>query len=138
VLEHNGHTFCDGAAILVYLCETFKLGNVYPLGADQAVARAQVNHWLHWHHRNSREFTISLFAPTFRKDLKLPMGGTEPQKATMANVCRCLNAHLANRAFLVGETFTLADLVVYADMGQVCMCRKLDWLDVCVCVRVCV
>ena len=49
VLEHNGNTISESAAIVVYLAEVFKWSDVYPLGADESAKRAAINSWLHWY-----------------------------------------------------------------------------------------
>ena len=57
----------ESHAILIYLAEKYQWHDVYP-GYDIRL-RTKINEYLHWHHRNTREITLTLFAPLMRKDL---------------------------------------------------------------------
>jgi glutathione S-transferase len=116
VIQHGEVILNESNSILVYIAETYGLSSLWPKADDEKsrLSRAKIGRWLHWMHRNSREGTIGLFAPLARPDLKLkPNPG--PFKAAM-NV---LEQTLAKHKFLAEtSTPTLADIAVFADVGQ--------------------
>ena len=108
----------ESNAILVYLAETLKWDDVWP--ANDVNTRAKIMQWMSWAPRNSREFTIGLFAPVLRPDLRFSADVTEERKRTCKAVAKFLDSQLDGRAFLVpGHAGpTLADNGGVADIGQ--------------------
>jgi glutathione S-transferase/autophagy-related protein 2 len=102
-------------AILVYLAEKYGWTDLYPA---EPARRALVNQWLHWMHRGSREFTLVLFAPVFRPDIKQNAEELAHRAKGLSATAKLLNAQLERTAFLTGDSATLADLAVYGDLGQ--------------------
>ena len=58
-MEHGEVRLTESAAILSYLADTHRWGDLYP--TDKA-ARAKVDEYLHWHHGGVRSFSkVQLF-----------------------------------------------------------------------------
>lgn len=117
-LEEVATGFCVGEAhaILTYLATKHGWTDVYP---DDAHARARVDWYLHYHHRNVRDASVGLVAPKIRKDLDI---SAERQQLAAATLTRALEAiesgWLASSPYLVGERPTLADMAAYVEIGQ--------------------
>jgi glutathione S-transferase len=105
----------ESCAILVYLADKYGWTDLYP---SEPARRALVNQWMHWMHRGSREFTLVLFAPVFRPDIKQNANELAIKAKGLQATAKLLNAQLGRAAFLTGDSATLADLAVYADLGQ--------------------
>ena len=98
---------------------------MYP---NDALARAKVDCWLHWHHHNSRRFTLGLFAPILRPDMKISTEELASTKIHLEKVSRIMNETLSDTDFLCGTSATIADICVYEDVGQ-CNKNNLDIYD---------
>ena len=59
-------------------------------------------------HRNSREFTIALFAPILRRDIKTTPEKLKELQQVCAKSAKILEDQLSKTDFLVGSTPTLA------------------------------
>lgn len=66
----------------------------YDLYPTDLEARAKVDQYLHWHHQNTREFAVRLFAPNVRKDLKFPPGHVEGAKIVIPRVLKHIEGWL--------------------------------------------
>ena len=106
----------EAHAILCYLCNKHSWTDVYP---SDAQARAKVDWYLHYHHRNVRDASLGLVAPKIRKDLDIP---DETQQAARNTLTRALQAleqgWLANSKYLAGDDLTIADFAAYVEIGQ--------------------
>ena len=118
----------ESNAILVYLAETLRWDDVYPLAASKAAERAEIQRWLHWMHRNSREFTIAYFAPLLRPDIAMSPEFLDDKRKVCVAAAKLLERQLAKSAFVATGSAkpTLADFAIYADLGQ---CQFLDVFD---------
>ncbi len=113
---NTGFTLGEAHAILPYLCQRNGWDDVYPAGLE---ARARVDWYLHFHHRNVRDASPGLVAPKVRKDLDIPESFQEASKRTLTRALETLeDGWLANSAFLVGDSVTIADLAAYVEIGQ--------------------
>jgi glutathione S-transferase len=116
----------EGAAILAYIADKHKLDAYYPAALEQ---RAQVNKWLHWNHNNTRKGTIELIFPTVYG------GGSiddleDAVDAFHAGPLTALDAHLAGKKFLVGDSVTIADLFILPEVDQFAFTPGLSSVDV--------
>jgi glutathione S-transferase len=131
VFEENGVVIGESNAICVYLAETRGWKDVYPLGSgkQEAAKRAEVHSWMNWMHRNSRDFSIAMLSPVLRPDMSFPPAVQEERKATCNKVAKDLETHLSQNRFLVKglDTPTIADLAVYADIGQLLILGLFDF-----------
>jgi len=126
VLEHGKNIITESASIGVYLAEVFQWDDLYPLGKDRAAERAKINTWLHWTHKNSRDFTYGIFAPYLTK---IDSAYRNQLKASAVRVAKFLNEEFKTNKFLGGfNQPTLADYAVFADIGQ-CTKEDLDIFD---------
>ena len=80
------------------------------LSADCSAGRWQ--EYFNWHHRNTREITISSFAPAMRPDLGLAPSPINP--ATLKTIERWLG----ESAWLIGDQPTVADFSCFCELGQ--------------------
>jgi glutathione S-transferase len=118
--EPDGFTLGEAHAILCYLCNRHGWTDMYP---EDLQARARVDWYLHYHHRNVRDASTGLLAPRFRKDLDIP---ESTQKAAQATLTRALQAiedgWLAQSRYLAGDEVTIADFAAYVEIGQLQPC----------------
>lgn len=112
----TGFALGESHAILCYLANRFGWHDVYP---SDARARARVDWYLHYHHRNVREASIGFVAPRVRKDLQIPEAIQQSAQAAFTRALRTLETGwLAKSRFLAGEEPTLADFAAYSEIGQ--------------------
>mmetsp|Transcript_16784 Transcript_16784/g.19026 ORF Transcript_16784/g.19026 Transcript_16784/m.19026 type:complete len:228 (-) Transcript_16784:84-767(-) len=113
--EDDGFLLWESHAILAYLCNKNGWDDMYPKDAKR---RGIVDQWLHWHHQNTRKFTIALFAPLFRPDIKIPPEQQKSDRKVLKMVSKVLEDQLSRNKFIAGDTVTIADLAVYGELGQ--------------------
>mmetsp|Transcript_15459 Transcript_15459/g.27101 ORF Transcript_15459/g.27101 Transcript_15459/m.27101 type:complete len:230 (+) Transcript_15459:66-755(+) len=116
VLEDDGFFLYESQAILAYLAKTRGWKDVYP---DDPKAQALIDIYFNYHHTNTRQITIGLFAPIARPDLKL----TEAQQASSQKVAQNVlkqfeEIFLARTPFILSATPTIADISAYQEIGQ--------------------
>jgi glutathione S-transferase len=113
VLVDGGRTVVESNCILIYLAE--KTGS--ELWSEEA--KLEILQWMFWEQSHFMYATGMLF---FQKLLK-PMMGKEPDEARVEEStakfrrhAKALDQHLEGREWLVGETMTLADIAVAANL----------------------
>lgn len=107
VLEDGEVVLADSNAILVYLARRYDPdGPWLPAGP---VGAAQVQRWLSI---SAGEIKFGPAAARVMKLFRLP-GDLAAAQAIAARLLAFVEAHLAGRAWLVGETVTLADVACY-------------------------
>ncbi|MEM1435836.1 MAG: glutathione S-transferase family protein [Pseudomonadota bacterium] len=112
----SGFTLGEAHAILCYLCNSRGWDALYPAAPQ---ARAKVDGYLHYHHRNLRDASVGLVAPKIRKDLDIPAAVQEAAQRTLQQALKTLDSGwLNNHAFLAGPDVTIADLGAYVEIGQ--------------------
>lgn len=126
VLEDDGFFLYESQAILAYLAKTQGWKGVYP---DDPKKQALIDTYFKYHHTNTRQITIGLFAPIARPDLKI----TEAQQATSKKVVtNVLNQFekmfLASTPFILSNSPTIADISAYQEIGQ-CQEKYCDLID---------
>ena len=115
-IQDGDFTLGESHAILVYLANKHGWDDLYPCDPR---SRARVDQYLHWHHRNTREITIRLFAPVMRPDLKIPADMVAQGAKVVHGVMSSIEGFLgATGAFLCGPAVTIADLACYTEVGQ--------------------
>lgn len=116
MIEDEGFVLWESNAILTYLAQKHSWADLYPVDLQ---ARSVVDQYLHWHHRNSREASLRLAAPNFRKDIKFPAGHAEQGMSIITNAASIMeSAWLSKHRYIAGESLTLADLACYMEFGQ--------------------
>ncbi len=98
----------ESHAIIRYLCSRYGMGTLCP---EDAETRAVADQWMEWCGTRAFPPVIWAFFATVR---------TEPEKRDPAVIARhsgeaaeifpILDAHLADRAYVAGDTFTMADI----------------------------
>ena len=116
----NGFTLGEAHAIMTYLGRTEGWHDLYP---EDEHTRAHIDAFLHFHHRNFRDASVGLVAPKIRKDLDIPELIQQSAQRTLTAALQMLEERvLSEHQFLVGDTLTLADIGVYAEVGQLQPC----------------
>ena len=112
----TGFTLGEAHAIMCYLCSTQGWDQLYPSNPQ---ARARVDWYLNYHHRNVRDASVGLVAPKIRKDLNIPEAVQSSAKATLGAALKSLEqGWLAESPYLTGAALTIADFAAYVEIGQ--------------------
>ena len=113
VLEDGDFCLNESYAIMLYLVDVHGASSLYPAAPK---ARADVNRWLFW---CSSEFGGPIQTLNFENMLKglFGMGPADPARvaeagASVKRLAGILDAHLAGRTWVCGDTFTLADIAL--------------------------
>jgi glutathione S-transferase len=104
VLEHRGERLSQSGVILDYLAET-----TGKFGSADAAERREILRWLLWDNHKLTSYTATYrFMRTFTRDPDPAVLDVFRKRAETAwNV---LDAHLADRRYVVGDRLTIADL----------------------------
>jgi glutathione S-transferase len=108
-------TIFESNAILRYVCHKHRLSDWYP---EELARRALVEQWLDW---NQCHLAPAVIGIVFNKIILGPKGDREAiarGEARLAELAPILEAGLKGRAFLSGETPTIADLSVASNFTQ--------------------
>jgi glutathione S-transferase len=118
VLEDDGFRLWESRAIMQYLADKTPGQTLYPTDPR---ARADVNRWLFW---CSQHFTPALGIFNWENMVKPMIGRGDPDpveikrgETLLAEFAGVLDAHLADREWVVGDSLTLADLSLAASFG---------------------
>ena len=117
VLDHDGFVIWESMAINLYLAETFE-NHLWP---SDAKSRGRIYQWSFWAQTEMD-----------RKDWELVRRSDDAdalKRMTNAKVVTLsvLDRALASRPYLVGDSFTLADLNVASTLSQPNEEGKIDW-----------
>lgn len=105
-LVDNGFTLFESLAINLYLARKYGAGTAFE--SPTLEHDALVTQWSFWAMTEIEKPLLALLMSTFgRSD-----GKEEEHKAALARPLKVLDSHLAGRAFIVGTTFSTADLNV--------------------------
>ena len=112
----SGFLLAESHAIMCYLCNKNEWTDLYP---NQHEARAKVDDFLHYHHRNIKEASVGYFAPMARPDLGLTEDVINMSKRLFINGLRALETQwLEKNSFITGDEATIADIAAYVEVGQ--------------------
>jgi glutathione S-transferase len=119
VIEDDGFAMAESNAIVRYLAARHRAASLWP---EEVRARAEVDRWMEW---QSNEFTPAT-RDAFWNLIRLPAekrdaAAVEASRVKSERLAGILDALLASRPYLAGETFTLADIV--------CGCAAHRWLN---------
>lgn len=113
VLEDDGYVIWESLAINQYLAE--KTGTLWPAGAQ---AHGQVAQWSLWAMTEVEPHLVTmLMHMMFLPEAQRSPAAIDEAKAALRKPMQVLNDHLAARAYLLGDTFTVADLNVCSVLG---------------------
>lgn len=110
VIDDDGFVLYESNAIVRYLAAGHGAGTLWP---DAPRARADVDRWMEW---QSTSYTPAMWA-AFWQLVRTPpekrdAAAVEASRAKSEKLSGILDAHLAGRRWLTGDTFTAADIVV--------------------------
>ena len=125
-IDDDGLVLWESHAILIYLCEKHGWQDLWP---QDLAARARVNQYLHFHHRNTREVVVqwsrALWPAVFNVKDPSPawirrntFPGLENNATVVANALQIIDNMLAKSSFICGDQLTIADIVAYEELGQ--------------------
>jgi glutathione S-transferase len=115
-LQDGDFTLWESNAIVRYLCAKYGNDSLYP--ADLA-KRFDAERWMDWQQTTLNRESGAAFVQWFRtpedkRDDAVIARSTAATEPAMAQ----LNAHLANRAFVCGAEFSMADIPVACDVHR--------------------
>ena len=110
VIEDDGFVLWESNAIVRYLAAKHGAGTLWPDGARR---RADVDRWMEW---QSTTFTPAM-RDAFWQTERVPADKRDPAAIEASRVASekaaaILDAHLAGRAFVAGDAFSPADIVL--------------------------
>ncbi len=125
-IEDDGLILWESHAIMIYLCEKHGWQDLWP---GDLAARARVNQYLHFHHRNTREIVVqwsrtlwpSVFgveAPDEKWIRRNTFPGMENNAQIVSQALDIIDGMLRRTTFLTGDTPTIADIACYEELGQ--------------------
>lgn len=111
VLEDAGLVLHESNAILRYVCEVPGRVELMP---SERKARALVNQWLSWQEGDLAVAFVGAFLTRFATLFGQPLDEVlyRHHEANARRLLPVLDSHLQGRRYLVGESFTVADLAV--------------------------
>lgn len=111
VLQEGDFVLYESNAILRYLCETPGRVELMP---EERRARALVNQWLSWQEADVAPAFVGAFLTRFATLFGAPLDEPTYQrhKGNGDRLMPILDAHLKGRRYIVGESFTLADIAL--------------------------
>ena len=125
-IDDEGFVLWESHAIMSYLCERHGWRDLWP---EAPAERAQVNQYLHFHHRNTRELVVqwsrTLWPAVFGIEAPDEMWlrantftGSVENETLAEQALRIIERSLTRSPFLAGASMTLADIAAYEELGQ--------------------
>ncbi len=116
MIEDEGYVLWESNVIVRYLCARHSAGDLYPTDLRE---RFDAERWMDWQQTTlnpaSRPGFVQLIrTPPEQRDTALVAGSNAAVEALMA----MLDAHLAQRHFMVGERFTVADIPLACEVHR--------------------
>lgn len=116
VIEDDGFVLWESNVIVRYLCARHSAGEMYPIDLRE---RFDAERWMDWQQTTLNPASRPGFwqlvrTPPEQRDAALLDESNAAVEALMA----MLDAHLAQRSFMVGERFTVADIPVACEVHR--------------------
>jgi glutathione S-transferase len=116
MIEDEGFVLWESNVIVRYLCARHSAGEMYPTDLRE---RFDAERWMDWQQTTlnpaSRPGFVQLIrTPPEQRDAALVADSHAAVEALMA----MLDAHLAQRSFMVGERFTMADIPLACEVHR--------------------
>jgi glutathione S-transferase len=116
VIEDGGFVLWESNVIVRYLCARHSAGNLYP---EKLEARFDAERWMDWQQTTLNPAGRGAFVQLLR---------TAPEKRSQDAVAQSvaatepllgvLDAHLAQRGFMAGDSFTMADIPIACEVHR--------------------
>lgn len=108
VIEDDGFALWESNTIVRYLCATRGAGTLYPASARD---RADAERWMDWQLCHILPGMVTMFfglvrTPASERDMK----AIEQARQRTEESWRVLDTHLAERTYLTGSSFSMADI----------------------------
>ncbi len=109
-IDDDGFVLWESNAIVRYLASKHGAGTLYP---DDLQVRADADRWMDWATTTMAPLMTPLFWALIRTPVeKRDAAAIEDLRVKMEEVMRILDARLAQRPFVTGDTFTMGDIPV--------------------------
>jgi glutathione S-transferase len=116
VIEDNGYVLWESNVIVRYLCAKYSAGDIYPTDIHE---QFDAERWMDW-----QQTTLNPASrPGFWQLIRTPLEQRSPTLLAESNVAvealmATLDAHLAQRHFMVGDRFTVADIPLACEVHR--------------------
>ena len=108
VMRDNDFILYESHAILRYLCQEYDRGTLLPSEPQQ---RALIDQWMEWHKFHFMANLMPVFVNLIRTTEASRDMALVNQKVEATNQqLKTLDQHLADKAYLLGDDFSLADI----------------------------
>ncbi|MES2976452.1 MAG: glutathione S-transferase [Pseudomonadota bacterium] len=116
LMEDDGFTLWESNVIVRYLCAKHSAGSMYPASFN---GRFDAERWMDWQQTTLNPAGRDAFIQLVRK----PGGAVDAGKvndsiAATEPLLDILDSHLAGRAFMLGDQFTMADIPVACEIHR--------------------
>jgi glutathione S-transferase len=116
VIEDDDYVLWESNVIVRYLCAKHAMGQMYPTDLRE---RFDAERWMDWQQTTLNPASRPGFwqlvrTPPEQRDAAV----IEESNAVVEALMAVLDAHLANRSFMVGERFTMADIPIACEIHR--------------------
>ncbi len=116
VIEDEGYVLWESNVIVRYLCKKHSHGDIYPTDLRE---QFDAERWMDWQQTTMNPAS----RPGFWQLVRTPPEQRNEaviaeSNATVEALMAVLDAHLANRSFMVGERFTVADIPIACEIHR--------------------
>jgi len=116
LMEDEGFTLWESNVIVRYLCAKHSAGSLYPSSMN---SRFDAERWMDWQQTTLNPAGRDAFVQLVRK----PGGNVDTVKvehsiAATEPLLDLLDTHLESRAFMMGDTFTMADIPIACEVHR--------------------
>ncbi|CAI5739820.1 unnamed protein product [Peronospora farinosa] len=122
VIKDDDFVLTEGMAILQYLGDKYEWTGSTDLYPKDLKVRAKINEFLHWHHTNTRLFTINIVRPEIAKKLKTvtpkDLAALEDKDSLIEEKFDLLETFLVNDFIAHTDFPTIADYTAYCEIDQ--------------------
>jgi len=117
-IDDDGYILWESNSIVRYLAAKHAAGTIWP---SDPRTRGEADRWMDWQLSTIQDGMRTLFWGWIRTaPEKRDLAALEAARPATAALWQRLDAHLANRAYVAGDSFTMGDIPVG------CMCHR--WL----------
>jgi len=115
-IDDDGFTLSESHAIFAYLAVKHGWKDLYP---SDLQARAKIDEYLHWHHRNIRNCTLVYFRPHMMAAIRgQPAIISEQDTQSVASALQLVDMWISKGGYVVGNSLTFADFACYCELDQ--------------------